>query len=495
MEENLEEGITVHRRGDRLLMYAVFVCGVIFICLEAKYFDYTPDDAYIYFQYAKKIVQGKGFSFNGDVHSYGTTGPLWALVIAGGMKTGLSPYATAKSLDLSFALLSVLALYVLSKEIFHSTMYACLAAACLFLDAWFVRWASSGMESSMAVFLSLMGVLLAFRNYRIASAIIFGCLSLVRPEGGLLFIIFFFGSLFAASSASRLSVGRIVPILWYTVIVSAWLIFSYLHFGKILPNTFSGKAAGFPHLGEVGPSAFRILTILAATQFPLLVVFIVGLFWGRKKSIFQYKYSLLVWVVALPLFYVFDGVQVVSRYLLIIIPFLIVGGVAGIQQLEHSLKLSSKKVLMLVTAVFLWTLLQNQYLYWNNVQPHLDNFITGTNDCLKPIGRWLRNNTDEKALIFIPDVGIVAYYSDRNICDVGLITPEAGKAFYGLDYDSGMLQKKYDSVLHPDYVIDRSPVPERLASASLLPVLTRQFPGLGVSKNEPRYYTVYKAIR
>ena len=56
-------------------------------------------------------------------------------------------------------------------------------------------------------------------------------------------------------------------------------------------------------------------------------------------------------------------------------------------------------------------------------------------------------------------------------------------------------KKNMNAVIHPDYVIDRSSIPERLASSSLLPIMTRQFPGLGIANDEMMYYTLYKSLK
>ena len=153
---------------------------------------------------------------------------------------------------------------------------------------------------------------------------------------------------------------------------------------------------------------------------------------------------------------------------------------------------SAKKVLILTIAITIMTIAQNQVLYWGVMKPHVDNFVAGMNNSLKPMGEWLRDHSGEHALVVVPDVGAIGYFSDRVVCDIGLITPEFGKGFRGLDYDTGMLQKKYNAIVHPDYVIDRSSVPERLSSPLLLPIMTRQFPGLGITHNEMIYYTLYK---
>ncbi|MGA7159936.1 MAG: hypothetical protein WBZ48_02975 [Bacteroidota bacterium] len=495
MTENPGKDNTWDPHLYKFSVYAALGCATLFICLVALHFAYTPDDAYIYFQYAKKIAQGKGFSFNGSTPSYGTTGPLWALFVAGGASIGFTPYDVAKFSDLIFAFLSIALMQLLAAEILRDRTYASLAAALFSLDAWFIRWSSSGMESSFAVFLSIGAVWLALRSNWIASALAFGCLTLTRPEGGLLFAIMYLRFLLDRSAEKRTVVDRLLPLFCYSVVVSAWLIFSYFHFGRIVPNTYYGKSTGLPSVSEIIPSASIIIKLLAATQLPVIVACIASFFLRDSRPGWEGKHFLLIWIIMLPAFYVLDGVQVVSRYLLIILPFLIISGVNGIDILCRALHYSSKKIFVVVFVMVIVTFAENQVLYWRVTRPHADNFATGMNNCLIPMGQWLRDSTEENAMVFVPDVGAIGYYSDRIICDIGLITPEYGKAFHGLTYDAGMLQKKYDAIIHPDYVIDRSSVPERLASPSLLPIMTRQFPGLGIVNSQIVYYTLYKAIK
>ncbi|MGA9407552.1 MAG: hypothetical protein WBW71_10510 [Bacteroidota bacterium] len=479
----------------KLSVYAALGCAALFVCLVALHFAYTPDDAYIYFQYAKNIAHGKGFSFNDSTPSYGTTGPLWALFTAVGVRIGFTPYSVAKSSDFIFAFLSIAGMQFLALEVLHNKAYAFLATAFFSLDAWFIRWSSSGMESSLAVFLSVAAVWLILRNRPMISSFAFACLTLTRPEGGILFTIMYAKFFLDRSSRKRTIADRLAPLFCYGIIILSWLIFSYFHFGKIIPNTYYGKSTGLPSGSEIFPSVSVIIKLLAATQFPLILVCIASFFFRGGRSGWEGKHFLLIWVVMLPVFYILDGVQVVSRYLLIILPFLIICGVNGIQIFFHALHLSSKRFFHVVFTLMLVTFAQNQVLYWWMMKPHLDNFVTGMNNCLKPMGLWLRDNTGGNASVFVPDVGAIGYYSDRVICDIGLITPEYGKAFHGLDYDTGMLQKKYEAIIHPDYVIDRSSIPERLASSSLLPIMTRQFPGLGIANDEMMYYTLYKSLK
>ena len=205
-----------------------------------------------------------------------------------------------------------------------------------------------------------------------------------------------------------------------------------------------GNQPVYPPAAKFFPPFQIIIKLLAATQFPLIVAVLASFFFRGSRSGWEGKHFLLIWVVMLPVFYILDGVEVVSRYLLIIFHFSLF--VVSMEYKFFSMRciFRQRDFFRLVFTIMLVTFAQNQVLYWWVMKPHLDNFVTGMNNCLKPMGLWLRDNTGGNASVFVPDVGAIGYYSDRVICDIGLITPEYGKAFHGLDYDTGMLQKKYE---------------------------------------------------
>ena len=48
------------------------------------------DDAYITFRYARNLADGLGLVYNPGEWVLGTTAPLWAIVLAGGYRLGLT---------------------------------------------------------------------------------------------------------------------------------------------------------------------------------------------------------------------------------------------------------------------------------------------------------------------------------------------------------------------------------------------------------------------
>src|SRR5690349_19296399 len=110
------------RHPGRLAVMAGLPLVVLgFFLLAASHAGYTPDDTYIYLQYARNLVTGGGMSFNAGHPSYGFTSPLWVLIIAAGGRMGIDYAVAAQGIDLFFAgcavALFMLVAYEMIREI------------------------------------------------------------------------------------------------------------------------------------------------------------------------------------------------------------------------------------------------------------------------------------------------------------------------------------------------------------------------------------------
>lgn len=476
--------------------YGIVAVVVIFYVTAALHFDYTPDDTYIYLQYAKHVASGDGFTFNKESPSYGVTGPLWVLIVALGAVGGLDPYTIAKILDLVFASLAVLVLYVLASNVLKDRLYALCTAWIFSLDAWFLRWSASGMETSAAVLLSLASVLYVFRNEYLIASIVCGLLSLLRPEGLLLFAVI--------QVDNFLNTTDIIParrvffrsLFLYGLIVVPWIVFSLLSFGSLLPNTLGAKTFDEFTVGSLIYVLLTELRIIGATQGLLVLLVIAGFVIAFKRSGWK-KVRLeafpVFWIIGLLLFYVVSNVQVISRYLLLIIPFVILYGVWGLREILERWSANPSRTRLAFTLLLFVSAVQNQSVYRLLVVPHMEGFSLGMNECLKPIAYWLKENSDPQATVLTPDIGLLGYVSGREFYDTaGLITPAMKKAFEGVTYDQGMFERRYERVLDPQYIVDRSETAERLASQKLVAIMTREFASLSIARNRPVFYTLYR---
>jgi hypothetical protein len=297
-------------------------------------------------------------------------------------------------------------------------------------------------------------------------------------------------------SAIKVVVGSIIV---YAMVVGTWLVFAYVHFGTILPNQLqSSPFSGFSW-SAMFSNAFANIKIVGATQL-VLVLFLIG---GIVVTVRKFGWNIireegfpLVWAFAVPLCYVVFNVEVASRQLLIVLPVFVVYGLWGIKRLEIASLFSPKRGLLILLLVAGVSLAQNQVVYRGWILPHMNNFELGVNECLKPIAYWLRANTPAGTTVLTPQAGVIGYVSERKVFDAsGMIAPEVRRAFGDDSYDTGMRERKYELVIHPGYVIDRSPSPERLVSETMKPVMTRTFPGLGITRPVLMYYTLYKVMR
>jgi hypothetical protein len=471
----------------------------LFYITVVLHYTYTPDDTYIYVQYAKNIAHGGGFSFNANTPSYGITGPLWVLLIASGAKAGLDPFIVAKTFDILFASLSIVLVYTFSATLIQDKMYALFAALVVSFDAWFLRWSGSGMETSFAVILVLIAVKYAYLgDYHIAGFVT-GLLTLVRPEGLLLFVVIQIEN-FIVSNV----LGKNKRLFWtssalYLVVVLPWVIFSYETFGSIVPNTELAKTAVRWSFLTMMSAAIESLRILGSTQPLMILLLIVGIPLVILKGgigAFVAKGMPILWILGLIFGYAVLNVQVVSRYLVPTIPLIVIYSFWGLKQMVVSYHWSPRKTLVVLCTISATTILQSQLIYRITVVPHMRSFTRGMERGIKPIALWLRANSKQDASVLTPDAGMLGYLTDREIFDTaGLITPSVKRALGGFGYDEGMTQKLYRTAVNPDFIVDRATSKERLSSDSLRPVMTTEFGSLGIQKPETVYYTLYKVTR
>lgn len=483
----------------RVIKYGpAMIVGLFYITIVLHY-TYTPDETYIYLQYAKNFASGDGFSFNADTQSYGISGPLWVLLIAAGTRAGLDPFIVAKTFDILFASLSIVLVYTIAFTIIRDKIYSFFAALVFSLDAWLLRWSGSGMETSFAIILVLLTVKYAYLGEYHIAGFVSGMLTLVLPEGILLFLL-----IQSENFILSYVLGRNKKLFWiaaalYLLVVVPWLIISYRIFGSIIPNTETARTAVHWSLrGAVG-SMFDSVEILCTTLPLLLILLIVGIPFVIKQGgigTFIAKGMPALWIFGLVCGYAVLNTQVVSRHLLPVVPLIIIYALWCLKPMAESFGWSARKALVVLSAIALGTILQSQAVYRLRVVPQMKAFAGGMEQGIKPIAFWLRSNSSIDASVLTPDVGMMGYIANRRIFDTaGLITPAVKEAFDGMSYDDGMKQHLFRTIIKPDYIVDRAPVESRLASDSLRPIMITEFDNPGLRNSVPIYYTLYEVLR
>ena len=195
------------------------------------------DDAAITLRYARRIVEGQGWTYNDLDRTNGASAPLYTLVVAALHAIGMDLTTAARAVNtVCYAAAVSLAAYL--AERISGWIAGVVAAVVLLTWTDFLYQSMSGMESSMAAALGLAAIL-ALRSNRDGLAGILVALALINKLDA--------GMLALAIAVAYVIVMRRPPwrVMGYAVVTfSPWLVFSTAYFGSVLPYSFTQKAAG-----------------------------------------------------------------------------------------------------------------------------------------------------------------------------------------------------------------------------------------------------------
>ncbi len=494
-----------------VLIGALPLCVALFAVTAWNHVSYTPDDTFIYLQFARNMLHGDGVAFNPGSPTYGFTSPLWLMLVATLGRTGVDLLAGAKEIDLAFAAAALIIFFLLAQEIIRERAIALLATIAFSLNIWFLRWAGTGMETSLAVFLVLATLLMTLRNSYVVASLLAGGAVLARPEAVLLVPLMLADVVLNDRDRRHAVVHASAMAGAFLLVVAPWLVFAYRQFGTIVPNTALAKAGLHFSIDELSSTAGDIGRTLLLSDGLCLVVFLaagtmVALGARRYREGDEGVHPFIVvrqslvpvgWLLILPLFYVLSGVNVVSRYLLLVTPVLVIMAFWYLHLAIGRTRLrrwASIAHFLLAAAM----MIQSQFVYKRYVFPAVIAFEQGMSASLIPIGEWLNRNTPPSAVVYATDVGAIGYYSRRTVCDgAGLITPGALTAVHdGVTQEEMIRSGRYRELCRPDFVVDRSFEQERWKGrGDLIPLFTKPFLQMGVGDTRVNYYTVYEVIQ
>jgi hypothetical protein len=253
-----------------------------------------------------------------------------------------------------------------------------------------------------------------------------GIIVLVRPEGILLALIYGIKLLFTHSHELK----RILPaatafISSFSIIISPWIVFNFIYSHRPFPNTITAKFMIYGYPWSLGKSLKYLWDVFIYFLNGPLLLLVPGagfaIYHALKVKNILHSYPLAwfltligLYAVALPAIY--DH----GRYLMPLIPLIIIYGVEGLDQLLKSFKLTS-----LLRSVIWFSLFSMFLLLWINGASDYAYRIQLFNKVHMKAAQWINTNTPQNAVIATHDIGIIGYYTQRQIVDLaGLITPE-----------------------------------------------------------------------
>jgi len=443
------------------------------------------DDAFITFRYARNLLAGVGLVYNPGERVFGTTTPLYTLLMAalGGL-TRSGNYPELALLVNAFAdVLTCLILARLGERLSGQRLVGLCASLLWAIAPMSVTFAIGGMETSVFILL-LVGTAELYLSGRTRwAALTAGLLLLTRPDGAL-----FVGPLILDLLWRR---GRekkfplVEASLCLTPLIP-WVIFATLYFGSPLTHSIAAKSLAYRV--QPGGALLRLLQNyatpffeqMAFPNFYALVGFLIA-YLGLSVigALYMLRHDARAWPIVLyPLLYfitfVIANPLIFRWYLAPPLPFYFLLILTGLHKVSSDLvsripnsrhasrfTLHPSSFFLLPFLFFLLLSLHAWVLHPDHGpdRPAPEMAWVKLELLYAQVGRDLAARVTPPTVVAAGDVGALGYYSNARILDtVGLISPEAS-AYFPLDpalyaMDVYAVPPKLITDRQPDYVVE-----------------------------------------
>ncbi len=470
---------------------------LLFALMALHLVNASTDDAFITFRYAENQATGEGLVFNTGERVEGYSNFLFAQILSLLVLSGLTGFphgllVWSKAVGLLSGLLCVIVVYKatrLHRENSSSPiLLACLAPILLCTSPQFVAWTVGGLETSFCALLVATGqylnmrVFLSPENGKATPAALYGLsafffllASLTRPEIPILFAAAFLTTLIYLIRR-RVKITTLLPgVATYSLPYAGFIVWRYIYYGDIFPNTFYAKATGGGEAqfwGGLEYFGFGISTILG----PFLLLCLLPLFMharGRKskgqspKSRIEGRgglghkgkdgYWFLLWqTVAMSAFIIYSGGDWMGSYRLFmpIVPALVLMAQRGALTLWERFGVSERRgvlrqrlsAAMIITIVSLFAYHTADVML---VAKKPSGFAV--RDVLNReyyrVAKMMRERIRPDATVALGEAGLIPYYSRLSVIDMRGLT----------DRYIARLKGKAHAKFEPMYIFRRKP--------------------------------------
>lgn len=407
-------------------------------------FGFPLDDAWIHQTYARNLAYDAEWSFVPGVASTGSTSPLWTMILSGAFLLPGNPQLWTYAFGVFFYLGTAWMGYRLSLALFDNERVAWLTALVLLVE-WHLAWAGvSGMEIPLYTFLVMWLLAVYFGQtglpHPISWGILGGLLTLTRPEGMWLVALIGIHMLLTRRRAG------LPDALWFgsawALVILPYALYNWAVTGAIFPNTFYAKQIEYAALSEQVPLWVRLAREAWVPLIGAQVLLVPGILWIIGTTIVRRRTDsdpprssevrtgtrlstgasllpliwaaglIVVYAVRLPVTYQH------GRYMIPIIPVLLVYGVGGGYMLWHRLP----RVPVRVWGISIIVLF---IAFWGRGAVAYAEDTTVITCEMVSTAQWIDQNTTEDALIAAHDIGAIGYFSGRPLLDLaGLVSPD-----------------------------------------------------------------------
>ena len=453
-----------------LLAMPIFAAGLVLHYRHAAGGGYPLDDSWIHLAFARHLAQGVGFGVNAGQWSTGSTSPLWALLLAGGLLFGVGHQIWPWLLGMSVLAGTGWAASIVVRRLLATrgetegpaATTAPILGGLLAVTSSGLVWSAAGaMETPLFTMFLLLAWSERLREDLPGSrggrslpswGVFAGLAALARPEGLL------FATLLALSSRSlRSGLGNLVLTL---AVYAPYGIYCYALTGTIWPSTLLAKTtravAGLPDPGY----ALKSFGLIARLMPVLVVLLGAGLLLWGAASLFTHsarnteqraaeartgrwarwrpRLPGMLFPIALPLAYASMGRTYLfaglagnfGRYFFPLAPFLAIVGLDAAMRgtARWRGRVRPAWVLLAVAGLTGW----NAGRAYDQASFFAHN-VRDVNAMQVEMARRLARDLPPGSRVAANDVGALAYFTDLRVLDlVGIVSPEVQQALFPL---------------------------------------------------------------
>ncbi len=421
------------KRREILLLGLTSLLSLAVYLLASKLtyrIGFPLDDAWIHQTYARNLAAKGEWTFLLGESSGGSTGPLWGFLLAIAHFIKLGPYAGTYPLGflslwtvslLGAHLFGLLAPQQIDKRIWVGILLAL---------EWHLVWAAgSGMETLLFTCLVLASLiqLASPKTNWLSLGLLIGLSVWVRP-GGITLLGPAGLALLLGESLPRQKLPQAGKLaLGFALCFAPYLAFNRVMAGDWWPNTFYAKQAEYAILRQA-PLWKRILELSLLPLVGSGVIVLPGFLLFLWKLVQRRRWKPLagaIWGMGYVALYAWrlPVTYQHGRYLIPVIPVLMVWGIAGLWGWARPDAETLGK--RLLSRVWLLSLVVVGAAFWaRGARAYADDVAVIESEMVH-IAKWVNENLPADAVIAAHDIGALGYFGNREIVDLaGLVSPD-----------------------------------------------------------------------
>lgn len=421
------------------------------------YNSFQLDDGWIHLTFAKNLSEYFSFSYyKNEMVTAGSTSPLYTIILAFGFFITGNEMILSYFIGVLFFALAAFVIFRLCMHDFKKDLLASLVCAGIFILDRNMNFISlSGMETTMYVFILLLGAYLYKTKKTYSLAVILGLVIWSRPDGvafiAAVAVDMTIALLYFKNEEIKKVYNKVTLIkmsLIFFVIAGAYFLMNYIIAGTLFPNTYAAKIAYFSDIEKkFSYITEKVYPFFSNLSYSFLTV---GFFFAVIKSFYDLAKKITSENLFYVLFFIFflslymiklPEINRFGRYIMPLIPFFILISISGYREILILINkfLKNAFITRLAFIIFAGVVFYQSFNAYETFKIFYAEQCKYIYDRQVKTAMWLKENTEENDILGVHDIGAIGFYSGRKIIDVaGLITPYLNARLTEKDYSNIM---------------------------------------------------------